>query len=302
MWTKVFVAVCILWACVGVATGQRTQRFWKSQVEEVHEMAGPHTWVSTTGDWGATASWDTNLVPDTGDDVVFDGVASNSDVTAGLTTGKTIGELWVKDSYSGDLGTHATNPLSVATAQLIYQGEGSLFLTGNQFEVLIDSVNLIDAVTITGGTCGNLYFSSGALLSGASAGQVGNAFLYGNDVFWTLESGGGTMGNVHLKAGTIVSHVAQTSARILYVSGGEFTQEGNVLVTSVNIYGGRLTWNCGTGMSSLIAMGGTVDFTQDGRTKTVAVAVVAEGVALLRSSKITFTQLVDLRDAVPILP
>lgn len=268
-------------------------------------MAGPHTWVSTTGDWGADASWSTGAVPLATEQVIFDGIASNVSVTTGLTTGITLARFTVLENYSGNLGTHATNPLSVNVTRFLYEGTGTAYMSGSLTYCWINSNNLVDALVWTSGGASEAHFVSGGILSTSGAGSYTGTFLYTNNVYWTVEAGATDLNHIWMLGGNVECNKGQAGSKFFTISGGEWIQTGTNILGTVIQHGGRLEINNVSGGNATVTMyslGGITDFTKDLRDKDLQLFVVGRDATVLLHPGITASaSYSDLRGAIPVL-
>lgn len=279
------------------------------QRERLKKMAGPHTWVSTTGNWGSTASWDTGVVPISAEVVYFDGTISNHPVTSGLDqTGVDLQRMWVLDTYTGNIGT-PSEPLIIDAAKIVYYGGGTMYWSEDSDTdwIMIDSPNLTDAFHIAGGTPENVWVRGGYVTIDAAAGTMGTLAVLpsasGVDTAYVyIPTSSGMMSTILQSAGTIENYRNENTGGNYYwiISGGEFIHQAGDSYFIV-VCGGRLEYNSTGAGTAVYAMRGTVDFSQDRRAKTISVWEQWPGTNIVgKHDGITFSNPVDLSEFYPI--
>ena len=238
-------------------------------------MATP-VWISQNGDWNATASWSTGVVPVDNDTVIFDGSSQRS-VTAGLDQSAVdLDLLWIKDSFRGDIGVPGAS-LEIAADVVSMQGGGILRINGTHATKNLDVV-----------VCDS---RSGSVLVD---GKLARGFSKAGTL--VVEPGVSTTPDVYTVGIAAVTHVQGTAvaANEIYVQSGTCHLERAVVgVTVVGTQGKLIKTKKGLG-GPLISMG-TVNYkptvTPVG---TLPLVAVLGGVFDLEEAQFEFTSLVSI--------
>lgn len=298
---------------VAVAAGQertdtKTRGRWQRSEAEV---AGPHTWLGTTGSivgkWAAD-NFDTGLLPAAGEDVYFTS-QSSQDVTSGLDQSAVgvIDDIWIQRGNDSNIGASGS-PLIIDVEKLTHQGTGHLVLEQNGATVttrtfFIDSqgdggqnftLSALDTVpTYIVVRDGKATIGANANLNSGVIVVFGGELLleaHASNVFSTIRMHAGSVysyrtgGNVHINGGAITMDRAATSITLLQMAGG------------------TVTCNASGGIANLYAFNGILDFSQDPRPKTVTTSVISPTAEIIDHPGITWTVKLDARPEVPILP
>ena len=176
-----------------------------------------HNWTGTVNtDWHTAGNWDTNTIPDLGDDVIID---------VSLT------------------GVFIDQPVSIRSLKLI---KGFVFLTSN---FLVDQtnngeVNEGDGIRIEGvPTVARLTIDQGAILTvdNANDDAISNAGLITNHGIITISNYGfgifdsGSAGSIFTNHGLVQSPSTEGNTAILYLSGDFTNQRCGIIIVKNRI-------------------------------------------------------------------
>lgn len=195
------------------------------------------------GNWDATASWDTGIVPVTGDDVIFPAGLTQPFLTNLDQSSKAAGagvdlNLFYRDrNCSAAIGASG-NPLRVGCNKLIDHGSGVLFYknlpaTLNTDLVIIDAASPNVAVELDGDRIVNLIVLRGTVtLAGTIAAMDLMQVHYRNnpdaDARVTINATGSTLTELLMSGGIVTAHNAITRA---IVNGGHLTKDITTITT-----------------------------------------------------------------------
>lgn len=257
-------------------------------------------WVSTNGLWYDDTSWNTGLIPETGDDVTFSGQFSNQSLIEGpIYEDFKLNNFRTESDYTGSIGGVGNN-LALSATKVVIRGTGKCYIIARNAEadsdidiVIVNSNNLTDALTLdsdgTTNTVNRILVVKGGVTLSAGMGHIdfletsfrNNATT---DARVTVVTSGQTIGEVHCAAGVIECDRLVTTG---IQSAGRWTQTTK-RIDSLQLTGGTHTYNVAKGSGNAGAMGaveihgGTLDLTQTGDQKVVSSAKVYPNGNLLK--------------------
>lgn len=274
---------------------------------EVVNMAGPHRWIAQTPKVITdTTAWDTGATPGNNEVAIFDGTGQG-DCLGGSLAAIDLDALQVDDAYEGNIGAEG-NPIIVSADVVTYQGRGTMaYQDGNGTTdlMIVDSLNLQDAVRISGATITRMRVLSGhvgflstwsgtmSLLDLAPRNFNGVTVDFGadttGDVLRVLMSGGLLKGDVFNGIG----------AHEVLIGGGTWIADtpGASSSNVVTVSGGTVVWNSPTtsaGVALIWAgdvhiVSGVFDARQGGNKSMSNVYEWAGGSFLYNDDKMTVT-------------
>lgn len=272
------------------------------------------TWVSTTGDLNAAASYTPSGVPIAAGTLYFND-SSQMDVISNLTAlaSVDITRIWFQESYYGNVGADG-NPLTVGILRFIHNGAGRVYHAHSAFGsvtsyVVVNSPNQQDAYTLTStdGAGGVTYtlavLSGGVNILSNSTSVIGKLIVGGGRVPGSPHVTIGDVNSIPLYrqiGGTVTTKKMPADA---IVDGGTLIYDvaGTAGASSLELTGGRVEYS-GTGtITRCIVANGTLDMTKDSRAKTITLLILLPGASFLTHDNITVTKVIDLRPKYPIL-
>lgn len=247
-------------------------------------MATTRIWVSTDGDWGNDASWDT-VKPIDGDSVYFPPTNSQS-VTSGL--GQSLIELVdlvVHPGFTGAIGSTGTLLDIAISGSLLYYGSGGLHVASslggaatNIELILIAAASpgtkiTIDSESGDAGTMPLIHLARGNVTFGANL--TGNTNLYidavegVNDVTLTSPAIAGSFVDVWQSAG--LAKIGDNISGTWSMSGGMGISDLAMTIADLNVSGNaRFIHNStGTITDANISGSGVLDLTDSIAIKTI---------------------------------
>ena len=258
--------------------------------------------------WSTGGNWDTGVTPPTGNDVLFDGVASNKDATvdAGFNGTNTINSLTI-NGYTGTitLGVNLviSNDLTVSsgtlnistfspTAGVVTLSGGTIngttgVLTGTSYSVNsgIISARLGGSGTLTKDTSGTVTLTTANAYSGTTTINAGTLIFTGADgaaassASFTVNYGGTlTLDNTSANNANAGGRIGDTVG--ITLNGGDFNFIGNGSVT-VSETVGALTIGAGSNIITVTpGSGGPTIMTFDSFFRTAGATVLFRGTNL----------------------
>lgn len=303
-----------------VAAGQvqtdRQSEWTKPQWRSLEaEMAGPHTWLGTTGSvvgaWAAD-NFDTGLLPATGEDVWFT-TRSHQDVTSGLDQsgpGELLNRIWIQAGNRSSIGTSSA-PLIVDTESIIHHGSGILHYEQAEVTVALRYYIIGGITNVTPrfyfhdlvSQPSAYFFMGGRSWIGADAGITGTIYVFPSAELILEPDASNQFRSLIQTGGSVICHRSQESGTVT-ISAGSFLQETTGSLEAVVMYGGDMNFK-GSDIDNMHILGNAIfDFTQDPRAKSIASMVIGPNAEVKKHQGITVTSLeLDLSVEVPsILP
>lgn len=203
-------------------------------------MATEHNWISHTGDWNATPSWDSSQTPGDGgvstDTATFDGTSQKS-VTQNLDRSgdNALKRIVTYPEYTGNVGwpgdplIHEMDSTDKPDSRVIHRGSGSFYFqadAGGFSDVLCDSPNMLNAMQL-GGTLRKVFIKRGyvAILADATISQEVN--VDGLDARLFIGVSGNGVGTVNtIKQGFVECLRDIAANKQLIIEGGTWLQRG----------------------------------------------------------------------------
>jgi len=260
------------------------------------------TWVSTTGDLTASASWNPAGTPIAGDNLFF-GPQSQHDLVSNLTglSGVGVNNVWFMPSFTGALGGPG-NEIDIGTAvsEIICQGTRNAYFSQAQFRFAWDT----DATLFANGYMGNTFDARRGHVNFSNAARADNISLSSHPGGFSPTmvvngSTGTTLANVHVASGELFCEREITSA----YQGGGYIQKTKTKIVTLYCMGGRTDYNVDpVSGATCIIHDGIVDFTQSPEAKTFLFVWVHSGGDFLDNGNLTISTLWDLRGEVPLYP
>lgn len=229
-------------------------------------------WQSSDGDWSNTASWTGATVPISNDVAVFPDNNSVS-VTSGLSQAAVdLDALIVHPGYTGDIATSGSH-LTISADRVLHEGSGTLYYTdGNGITDLFILNASGGAAVVSGTSLTRVLAMRGQLTLDASMSSLTDLEVSffnsrASDALVTIENGAGTITNLRMNGGTVVSSAVITN---LYMQGGTLTQENPAgAITNINQLGGRVIYKSASTIALAQIMAGILDCGQDARALTI---------------------------------
>lgn len=238
--------------------------------------ATQHIWISQTGIYSSTASWDTSQIPGAGgvglDTAIFDGT-SNVSVIGETPGGNTLARIVTKPEYKGDIGAPGNplaldigSPLAVGNTA-VFRGRGNVYFKGDigdLVDVVVDT-DTRDRVVSLDGALRHVFIKSGRVEFVDTVASIVGVYVLGANCHLTiagnLASFGGASSLV-IRDGT-VDNLEDDWPRI-EMSGGHLIQRGLLKDgVDVTMHGGWLeykpTLSIATHNPDLHLFGGTLD-------------------------------------------
>lgn len=219
-------------------------------------------WKSADGAWDNVASWESGVVPEAGDWVIFP--ANNTvSVTSGLDQdGILLASLITQPGYTGDIGLSGTH-LQISATRVLHEGSGRLYFTDTAdpgSDLIINSPN---GAVISGANVGKIIVFRGNVtldssLSAIDALMVTYLGSQASDAVVTVQDSAGTITAVLMNGGSIDNGAQVTT---LTMQSGTFTQRPSTDKV-VNIYqtGGSTKYKDNTAPAGLWKiLGGMLD-------------------------------------------
>lgn len=256
-------------------------------------------WISNSDNsFSTAANWSGGSVPISNDTIIFDGTGS-ADMTSGLSQSAITGiTLIITNANSSKIGSDSGGTATYfqigASTTSIGRNDGGTG-TGSTL-ILLDYGSTTNATNIlqTASTGGNTKYPPVALKGSAltatiSGGSVGIAVRPGETATATVKTVSGLDGSspevflgagvtttlLTVDAGSVQSLSDQTTSDAR-ITAGQYRFEGTGAHTSLEVDGGTCIYN-GTGTISTATVRGELDFSHDGRAKTVTNASIYRG-------------------------
>mgnify|MGYP001567444883 FL=1 len=271
-------------------------------------------WVSATGNLGSAQSYSPSGVPIAAGSIAFTGQSSNFDVLSGLTalSGVDLTRVWTQSDYDGDIGADG-NPLVTGVKRFIHQGSGSVWYSQEAHaslqSVVVDSPNQQDAFTLVVAdvTKANYYFFRNGGVHIADDQWASQVFVGSgvNAGFPIVSIGSNCLFTDYLQNSGYVTSKSCPGVGSFILDGGIFVVDATVTATfgvPVHIAGGTLIYKGSGSLPLTIVSSGTLDMSQDSRTKVISNLILLPGSNYIKHDNVTETFLLDLRGTVPILP
>ncbi len=288
-----------------------------------------NVWTGATQDglWSTGANWTLGTEPADDEDVVLNGTAVGS-ILDGFpaATGEDVilNSFTRAPEYTGDVGSatspcrfatvNATSPINPLdnTGKAIVQGPGKFFFeaargvsTDERVDwMYIDTDNQADEIELSSNIA-NLSLIKGNIkaLAGLSNSVISVSYKSNptNDVLLTIEmtSGIGTL----VMNGGIVNHTGSGIIGALYVNGGVCDLGPNVdFITALTMTSGTVVRRSTAIVIFARVVGGTLDYSQDSRAKTITTLRVHRGGVFLNGPNVTINDggsILPLTDIIP---
>lgn len=271
---------------------------------EVVNMAGPHRWIAPTPKAITdTTAWDTGVTPGNNEVAIFDGTGQG-DCLGGSLAAIDLDALQVDDAYEGDIGADG-NPIIISADVVTYQGRGTMVYqdgNGTTDLMIVDSVNLQDAVKISGATITRMRVLSGRVdfLSTWSGTMTLLELAPRNFNGVTVDFGADTTGEVlrvlmngGLLKGDIFNGVGSHDA---VLTGGtwiaDVTTDGTVVIDGATVIWNSPTTSAGVAIlwgGNVHLMSGVLDARQGGNKTLSNLYLWEAGTFLYNDDKMTVT-------------
>lgn len=265
-------------------------------------------WQATTGDWDTAGNWSLGIKPTLNDVVVFDGNISQQSVTTGHTneTGVNVGNIWIKDSYRGDIGT-AANPLSIganASGFTLMRGRGACHISRTGLHIC-DSPNVLNALSMYGAAA-SVIVKRGKCIATASHSAAAMSIDINGGILEVVENSATQhVSGIRMTGGQVIcSRDWDTSAaNVAVLAGGIWQQlkngpDAGILVV---VAGSTVIWDAPASaghIPTIHVKEGLLDFNNTGDEKTVGVLNIYGG-DVLKGTQVTVTSETDYRKDFP---
>ncbi len=291
----------LLFLCLLAWPGKPDARYERSP-----DMA-TNIWQATTGNYDTGGNWTLGAKPANTNFVVLDGNISQQSITSGHgdESGVSIGGLWCKRSYRGDVGSPST-PWDIsfdAGTYILWEGSGSLHISADTSpRVVCDSPNAVDAISLYG-VESNLQARRGKIIVTATHANDVSLDVLGGSIE-VRENAGWEVVNVRMSGGEVVCSRdwSATAAKTQVISGGHWQQLKNGPGGGAFlVLGGLVTWDApGTAgrIPVLIQHGGFVDWNNTGDEKEIGLYEVYGG-DFARTDQLAITTGTDFRHGWP---
>jgi hypothetical protein len=266
------------------------------------------TWVSTSdGNFGTAANWAPSGAPASGDVLTFDGTGT-ANVTAGLDQSALTGvTVRFEHASAVEVGAYAAGVpsyLKFGTGLTVVVGGQTGFGSGSGSPRLMihgtgaATVNIVRAASAGRSDDANvppvqlkgadltIAASGGSFGVGVRAGETGNVVtsLHANlgsdgDAPYCYLGPGTAVTSQTINAGRVYSRSDGTAAATV-VDGGEYDYEGTGAHTALTVNNDSTCYYSGTGTITAGIVAGELNFSRDGRTKTVTNLTVSDGATL----------------------
>lgn len=259
-------------------------------------------WISSTGDWNATASWSGGVVPVDADVVIFRPSSGVVPPTANLNQDTVqLAELIIEPGVDYPIGAQA-NPLKITASRVRHYGNGTLCFQSQSSTARVTSILYVDSRDAGGvslyATAGTGEITTAVFVAGecTMSGAIGlrNLIVAPREKppgrVWLTLQGAGTWNRAVVLGGSVYSEWTGGPALAqgipdLTLAGGEWTNAAHG-PTEMLLKGGEFIVTGTTGASYTHLYGGLIDTTRDTIPK--AIGIVYEYVTdRMRISSVT---------------